>query len=84
MLHGWSIPFSELDFRVQLKISKAVWNSFIKAMSFKSQWLTSEYKTNLKAYLDKERVKYQAEKGKDSLFIAKIDSIIADYESIAI
>ena len=45
----------------------------------------SEYKTNLKAYLDKERVKYQAEKGKDSLFIiAKIDSIIADYESIAI
>ena len=24
MLHGWSIPFSELDFRVQLKISKAV------------------------------------------------------------
>ena len=31
-----------------------------------------------------ERVKYQAEKGKDSLFIAKIDSIIADYESIAI
>ena len=40
MLHGWSIPFSELDFRVQLKISKAVWNSFIKAMSFKSQWLT--------------------------------------------
>ena len=44
----------------------------------------SEYKTNLKAYLDKERVKYQAEKGKDSLFIAKIDSIIAYYESIAI